>query len=132
MQESCGRAARGFEIGPSRLLLRNMEAAMREPYSKSIVALFEDAGKLSIRLWTQRPALRCLFLTQLGKLGFRIDSAAMQAHGVHKLDDPDDHSLDGKELRMVVHPAVLGMGNHDAEHYEIERVWVKAVVWLDV
>jgi len=127
----CRAAAETFATSPARLLTKKLESSQRIEHQDSLEKLFQSAGKLFVRLWTQRPALRCDDLQELQKHRFQVDSPAMQAHALHKLDDPADRSLDGKSVRIVVHPAVFGVGTHDAEHYDAVRVWGKAVVWLD-
>jgi len=108
-----------------------MESPTRESYSKTVETLFQEAASLAMRLWRQRTDVRCRYYSHLLKERFSVDSPVMQAHALYKLDDPHDHSLDGKPLRMVVHPAVLRMGTHDADKYDESQVWAKAVVWLD-
>ena len=131
-QEVCRRAAKSFASSSAQLLVRGLEGAQRDECRSSLEMLFQSAGKLSTRLWTQRPALRCDYLQQLQQLPFSISSPVLQAHTLHRLDDPEDRSLDRKLVRIVVHPAVFGIGTHDADNYDKARIWTKAVVWLDV
>ncbi|KAK4560612.1 hypothetical protein LTR86_005190 [Recurvomyces mirabilis] len=132
-RDQCLRAARSFEEGPVAALLniKSMETATKDGFRKTLTQLFEDAGRMAMRLWTQRTAIKCSSLPDLRKEPFAVDSTLMQAHNLHKLDDPKDHRLDGKRIKLVVHPAVLRYGTHDGEDYERSQVWAKAIVWLD-
>lgn len=131
-RDACRDAARVFASGPASLLTQGLADAQREECRRSLEALFEGAGKLAVRLWTLRPAIRCDYLPDLQHRLFAVDSPAMQAHALHKLDDPADDRFDGRPVKIVVHPAVFGMGTHDADAYDRPRVWAKAVLWLDV
>lgn len=108
-----------------------MDSGTRQRCVNDLETLFQEAGRISIRLWTQRTALRVSGLSDLQKYEFKVDSPVMEAHGLHKLDDPEDRRLDGCPIRIVVHPAIFGCGTHDAEEYHKFRVWAKGVVWLD-
>jgi len=133
VREHCIRAARVFdELEVIKLLIQPLEKPLRDTFCDSLVILFEEAGALAMRLWTQRTGIECHFGPQLAKEQFTVNSPIMQAHPLHKLDDPDDHCLDGRPVKLTLHPAVLRLGTHDAENYDERRVWAKAVVWLDV
>ena len=133
-KDQCLRAARSFEKSPVAALLnvKFMESATKDAFRTTLVKLFEDAGRMAMRLWTQRTEIRCWYLADLRKEAFAVDSTLMQAHNLHKLDDPKDHRMDGKRIKLVVHPAVLRYGSHDGEDYDRSQVWAKAIVWLDV
>jgi hypothetical protein len=112
-------------------LLQPMEAAVRGEFFAKLTKVFLDAGRLSICLWSQRPALDCRYLSSLARKPFYNSSNILQAHRLYKLDDPSDRSLDGRLAKILVHPAILALGSHEADHYDREEVWAKAVVWLD-
>lgn len=123
--------AQTFIDNPVRILVQPAETpTIREGYRKALAALFEEAGRLAMRLWTQRMGVKYQFKPILLGEPFTADSKLMQPHGVHG-DDSGSRELDGKRVVVVVHPAVLGTGTHDGEHYETSRVWTKAVVWLE-
>ncbi|KAK4892652.1 hypothetical protein LTR27_008928 [Elasticomyces elasticus] len=129
--EQCILAAKAFELGAARFLIQPLEAPLKDSFRTSLATLFEEAGGLAMRLWTQRTGIECHFRQQLANEKFAVDSHIMQAHPLHKLDDPDDHRLDGRPVKLLLHPAVLRIGTHDAENYHESRVWAKAVVWLN-
>ena len=107
------------------------ETVIREQFLQKLTQIFVDAGRLSIRLWSQRPAFRCHTLGNLAKVPFNVASETLQAHNLHKLDDQEDHSMDGRLTKIMVHPAVLTYGTHEADHYDRHEVLAKAVVWLE-
>jgi hypothetical protein len=104
---------------------------MRESFEEDLDQIFVKAGRLSLKLSAQRPLLRVLYLTDLVDREFAVSSDIIEAHALHKLDDPEDVSLDGKMTKILVHPAILAMGTHDADHYDRQQVWARAVAWLD-
>ncbi|PPJ53005.1 hypothetical protein CBER1_11215 [Cercospora berteroae] len=112
-------------------LLRPMETPVHAQSLLELTQIYTTAGRLSIRLWSQRPAIACRFLPQLAHTPFDISSSILQAHALYKLDDPEDHSLDGKLTKILVHPAMLTSGTHEAEHYDRQQVLARAVVWLE-
>ncbi|KAF2213385.1 hypothetical protein CERZMDRAFT_90437 [Cercospora zeae-maydis SCOH1-5] len=112
-------------------LLRPMELPVHSQFLLELTQIYTIAGRLSIRLWSQRPSVACRFLHQLAHTPFDISSGILQAHALYKLDDPSDHSLDGRLTKILVHPALLTCGTHEAEHYDRQQVLAKAVVWLE-
>lgn len=109
-----------------------MSDAAQKIYQDELVCVFEKAARLSITLWRERLAYECHYVHDLATERFSIDSEEMQAHARHLLDDPTDHRLDGRRVRIVVHPSVIGLGTHDGDRYQtMSRVLVKAVVCLD-
>lgn len=132
INESClSQATKCIKDIPS-ILLRTMESATHAQFESEVVSVFQEAGQLSLRLWVQRPWVQCRFLKDLAKAPFDITADIMKAHAVHRIDDPEDHRFDGKQIKVVVHPAVVAAGTHEAEHYDTHtQVWAPAVVWLD-
>lgn len=112
-------------------ILRQMETAMREGFEAELTGIFIAAGNLSVRLWSQRPSLSGLYLHNLKDERFNVSSAILKAHRLHKLGPPNDHILDGKLTKIMVHPALLAYGTHDADQYGRNQILAKAVVWLD-
>ena len=129
--EACEQAVRRLEKSPIGLLLVQMESPTREAYTRALHTIFKQAAELAMRLWTQRPYIRCLGYEQLAQTPFRVDSAVMQAHNIHQLDDVEDHRLDERPVSMVLQPAVLRTGTHEAESYDQSRIWAKAVVLVE-
>ena len=125
-------AAADFAAGPSKLLLHEMDDVAEKIYQDELVFLFDKAARLSVTLWRERLAFECHYLHDLAPQRFSIDSQEMQAHPRHLLDDPTDHRLDGRRVRLVVHPSVVSLGTPDGERYQsTSNILVKAVVCLD-
>lgn len=126
----CQRAANTFKTGTAALLFRPLQPELREGFDDNLSSIFSDAGDLAMQLWTQRPGIAIRSMQEIAGERFAVASHVMQAHPLHKLDDPDDTRLDGRRIVLAVHPAVLRTGTHDAEDYHYETVWAKSVVWL--
>lgn len=113
-------------------LLSATDDAGFEKFADELTQLFVQAGQLAVRLWCQRPALKCLYLDELAAQRFEAGSDILQPHLLHKHSDPLDTSLDGILPKIIIHPAIMISGTHEAEDYDQSRVLEKAVVWLDV
>ncbi|KAK6428299.1 hypothetical protein LTR95_015559 [Oleoguttula sp. CCFEE 5521] len=112
-------------------LLRRLETSIHEEFVQELVSVYQKAGNLSMRLWVQRPSLRCDYLADLAEVKFDIKSKILQAHSLHRIDDSEDHTHDGRLIKVVVQPAFRAAGTHEAEDYELSQVWCPAVVYLD-
>lgn len=121
-----------FDQQSMQCLLRVMDNASFEKFTDELTQLFTQAGQLSVRLWSQRPALKCLYLDEFAAHQFKAGSDVLQPHLLHKHSDPLDTSLDGILPKIIIHPAIMISGTHEAEDYDQSRVLEKAVVWLDV
>jgi hypothetical protein len=88
------------------------------------------AGEVSFKLWTQKSSVAVCWLEELPEI-FWSDSDVMEAHRLHceQLEE-DDKSLDGGEILLVTHPAVILYGDSDGQSYAKKRVLKKAVVWM--
>jgi len=131
IDEVCRSHASRFVNPATQPLLQKMEESTRDQFLKELSNLFANAGHLSFRLWTQRPSIALRDLSNLPTRTFNANSEYLEAHALHKHDDPKDPRLDGMKTKVVVHPAVLAYGTHDAEQYDQSRIWAKAVVWLE-
>lgn len=131
IEDVCRKRAERFAQALPPQLLRPMETSMFETFVEQLARIFIDAGQFSVRIWSQRPSLQWMGLPRLAKEPFNISSAILKAHRLYKLDDPNDHSLDGSLTKIMVHPALLTWGTHDADYYNRQRVLAKAVVWLE-
>jgi len=128
---ACHQMVQDLIEGPMRLLIHQMESPAKEACLHALESILREAARLAVLLWSQRPMIQCLWLDALPQERFQVDSHLLQAHPVHKLDDSNDHRLDGHPVRLVVRPAVLRMGTHEGESYSQSRVWAKAVVLLE-
>ncbi|OQO07647.1 hypothetical protein B0A48_07344 [Cryoendolithus antarcticus] len=99
-------------------LLRRLESSIHEEFVQELVIVYQKAGTLSMRLWVQRPSLRCDYLADLADIKFDIRSKILQAHSLHRIDDSEDHTHDGKLIKVVVQPAFRAAGTHEAEGYD--------------
>jgi hypothetical protein len=116
-----------------RIFLRkHMDDANYASFAQEVAALYQAAGRLSLELWVQRPLVQCKFLSQLSRSRFDSMNVALKAHPLHKHDDREDHSLDGRPIKVVMHPAVFAAGTHEGERYGEEQCWAPAILWLDV
>ncbi|WPH02105.1 Hypothetical protein R9X50_00496000 [Acrodontium crateriforme] len=127
---ACLKIARSLLGGASAFLVKTLQMPV-DPKLKELEGLCRKAASLASKLWAQRPALECIGLTGLSRLPYNKESTIMKAHKLHQIDDPNDRSLDGRRVQIVVHPAVQVRGTYDAEAYNTSRIWAKSVVWLD-
>jgi hypothetical protein len=125
----CRYEADTFEKAAA-LLLCPTQTELDKSFKESLFSIFVDAAELAMQLWSQRPGIVFRSMPEIAQERFAVDSHIMQAHPLHKLDDPDDPRLDGRVIVLVVHPIMLRTGTHDAEDYDHEIIWAKAVVWL--
>jgi hypothetical protein len=133
MQKSCSDYAVECMQKIPPVFLKKMEQSMRSTFEQEIVKAFQDGGRLSLDLWVERPLLYSSFLLQLAERPFKNGLTVMKAHKLHRLDDCEDRSLDGKFIKIVVHPVMSTTGTHEAESYHQHRqLYAPAVVWLDL
>lgn len=95
----------------------------------SLKTVVQFATEVSSRLWSRRTSLQVHGLASLLPSPFSAECHIMKAHGIHRLYDGDT-KCDGWRVGIVVHPAVVGLGNSDGTDYKTERVWMKAEVVL--
>ncbi|KAK2733111.1 hypothetical protein FQN57_002303 [Myotisia sp. PD_48] len=119
-----------FHAGPAQHLFRHMSKDNEICRLKKLRDIYISAGHLATRLWTQRTFTTTQHLEDLRVDPFRNNSPTMEAHPSQGLEDDEDHTLDGAQIAVVVHPAVLAFGNDDCENFHQARVWAKAVVLL--
>lgn len=116
---------------PLALLRKHMEDATRAAFEQEVTELFQEAGRLSLSLWVQRPSVHCEFLAHLAGRRFDSRAVALKAHPLHKHDDVEDLSLNDKTVKVVVHPAIVAAGTHEGERYDERQYLAPAIVWLD-
>jgi hypothetical protein len=97
---------------------------------KELGDIFREAGELSYGLWTQKPDFKFLDIKALPRR-FDRGNNQMEPHQLHReLLDMDGGCLDGKDIVLVTHPALLAYGTAEGTEYCNARVLKKAVVWL--
>jgi hypothetical protein len=139
--EASGYFADNFLIGPASILFKPLpgeeEAEKRNTEASRI---FETAGDLSFRLWSERVFLKPHGLGEMvqDRDTFVYNGELLEAHALHKLgageegdEEEDVHRFDGMAPRIVVFPAILRYGTRDADDYGTRRVWSPAVVLMD-
>lgn len=102
----------------------------RETRNKALEDIVDRAVHLSTRLRTQRTNFESE--KPENRLGqqFVVENDNMEAHRLHQLSY-EDTSLDGWEVGIVVHPAIIAWGDNDGGGYDSGRILSKAVVWLE-
>jgi hypothetical protein len=125
---SSGLAA-AFRAGPARYFIEeNIPLQEKDERHEVLEDIFRQACQIASRLWTQRTYLKCKHFSNLSRRPFSVRSQIMKPHSSHRLDGSDDHHLDNTLVGVVIYPAVLAFGNHDAENFDTARVWAKALV----
>jgi hypothetical protein len=117
-----------FMNGPARYLL-DFDSNDEEK-QKELQAIYQQAGTLSYRLWTQRTDLRCTTLRELGRPNFDADNEYLTPHSLVRYDDHEDQ-LKGKPITLIVHPLIQAFGTNEGKDYGSGRIWACAEVWLD-
>jgi hypothetical protein len=107
-------------------LIQSNEAELVQRLENIMMTAMEIAGKLG----TQRSRLELGTMSNLPEK-FDANSRDMQEHTYHhpELDD-DEKYLDGKDVLLVVHPAVYAIGSSDGSDRTERRILKKAVVWM--
>ncbi|KUJ06537.1 uncharacterized protein LY89DRAFT_790405 [Mollisia scopiformis] len=117
------------------VLLPDVEPEQVVNRHEELQTIFRKSLDMAGRLWKQLTIVKCTYLEDLKQSAFNYDSDLMDAHAFHKLgfddEDEDEHRLDNHLVRIMVFPAIKAYGNSDGEKYTQDRVWGKAIVWLD-
>lgn len=122
------KRAQAFLQGPVQILSTGLTESEKSKCKEELQEVYISAAELSASLWTQRTYTSNDGLRQLN--AFSIKSPEMVAHPLHRLDD-EDHSMDGKEILLVVYPLVTAYGNDDGESYDQRTAWAKAIVLVE-
>jgi hypothetical protein len=123
------RLTREFVAGPVQWLLRRARDDIElEKRDSDLQKLYHSAGELSLSLWTQRTELKCQCLPDMPI--FRENDIRLRAHRLHQLDE-GDRRLDGRNILIVLQPAILAYGDENAENYEEAKLWARATVVVD-
>ncbi|KAH8705848.1 hypothetical protein BGW36DRAFT_18811 [Talaromyces proteolyticus] len=98
---------------------------------QSLFQLFHEAGQLSYYLGTQRFDVRVARLDNLRVKEFHHQNQFMEAHSSHQIQlDQDEAALDGQEIYLMLHPAIIAFGTADGSDYHKYTIWKKAVLWM--
>lgn len=119
--------ARRFVDWPGSVLIK--PACSPDPYNK-IGDIFVQAARLAYELWTRKTALRCITLVNMDpNVRFSTTDPGMVHHALVKYNESEEE-LNGRPLRLVVHPLLQVWGTDDGDNYDKNRVWMPAEVWL--
>ncbi|KAF2163637.1 hypothetical protein M409DRAFT_25825 [Zasmidium cellare ATCC 36951] len=132
IDDVCRKVPKAMDQSLIGLFLRQTEAPERKKFMDGLEQIFVDTGRLAVQIWAQRPSLECRSLSKLAEERFHVRSPLLEPHPLHRRDDPEDPRLNGWLPKVVVHPAIVARGTHDADHYERTNVLSKAVVWLEL
>lgn len=88
--------------------------------------MIEEAGALSAILWKQRSLPEVQGLSAFSDKAFSAASKTMRVHESQR----SLKETEGLPVGMVVQPAIVAWGNENANNYDMDRVWLKASVWL--
>ena len=117
-----------FMNGPARYLF-DFDSNDEEK-KKELQAIYQQAGTLSYRLWTQRTYLQCTTLREMGRQTFDADNEYLTPHSLVRYDDHEDQ-LKGRPITLIVHPLIQAFGTNEGKDYGSGRIWACAEVWLD-
>ncbi|KAE8149805.1 hypothetical protein BDV25DRAFT_130078 [Aspergillus avenaceus] len=122
------RLAAEFLDGPVQPLLQTTNESGMVQRTQELHQLYQGAGELAVSLWTQRSFVKCYRIEELSV--FRADHPIMSPHPLHHAEAGGGAS-DGQPVLLMVHPAVVAFGNEYAEHYDLCKVWAKAMMVVD-
>jgi FtsZ-binding cell division protein ZapB len=126
--------AADFLAGNASVLLDPDNRRSSEERCKVLTEIVLKATEISYRLWTRRSRLKCLQLKELeaeSALKFGSCSPILEHHELHNLlINEDKRALDGRNVAIVAHPAVVAYGDPEGNDYLKRTTWKKAVVWM--
>lgn len=120
------RYATGFESSSAKVLFRPDDGTQRV---QELLEIIRTAGKISASLWKQKIFFECWGMEKFRDIPFSAASEVMRAHSTHGLED-NDTRFNGRQIYMVVQPAIVAFGNEEGKNYHEYKVWAKAVVWV--
>ncbi|KDB20986.1 hypothetical protein H109_07065 [Trichophyton interdigitale MR816] len=127
---STGRA-KLFLKGPIRLLLEAPKPrTIQYECLDDLCHIFACAMQLSLSLWCQRTQMACNSVFAGNTRAFLHTDPSMIAHRLHQLDE-GENKLDGKEILLIIQPAVVAFGNEDGENYDKQKIWSPAIVLVN-
>jgi hypothetical protein len=132
MKAACDKLVAGFFKSSAMRLLINKDEDQKA-MKTGLHEIFHEAGELSCYFGTQKVDLRVARLDSLPSLVFDHRNLYIEAHASHRAQlDEDESSLDGHEIRQMLHPTIVVFGNSDGTDYDKLTIWKKAIVWMGV
>ncbi|GME37480.1 Kinesin heavy chain [Neofusicoccum parvum] len=123
--------AEKFVYGPASKFLREMGDEEEHQCRTELLSIVQRAAKIHSRLLTQRAAFDWQRLHESLNQIFDVRSPLLAADRLHKLDDDEDESCNGKKVKVVVSPVVSVFGDGNGENLQSSRAILKAVVFLE-
>jgi hypothetical protein len=122
----CGHWAKMFKTQAEVV----MNVPLNDTMCDQLRGIMMSAAEVAEKLHAQRS-----YLAIDGRLSlpdkFNSSSLFMTAHSsLFPVMDEDEHCMDGKDILVVMHPAVTAMGSSDGSDTSTVRVLKKAVVWM--
>lgn len=117
--------------GPVSAFLLEVEKKEEERCHSEFKDLISRAMKLFSRLQTQRADYAWRKSSELLRTKFDVHSRKIAADRLHKLEDDEDESCNGKKIKLVVSPAVQKYGDSNGENFQTTRFITKAIVFLE-
>ena len=101
--------------------------------------IFTECARLSWTLWTQKHQIEVLDLEGMEELQlngaahltFEAESKYYKHHAQHNREiDEDPTALDGREVLLLVNPAIVAAGTTEGGSYGSKRVLMRGTVWM--
>lgn len=105
-------AAQKFLGSPANVLVHGLSSEECNGLQQAVIAVFDRTAAFSMHLSKHQISLEVGSFRDLSAARFAVDSPFMKAHPLHVLDDPDDRRLDGRRVRIMVHPSVKTSNVH--------------------
>ncbi|EGD88097.2 hypothetical protein H112_04579 [Trichophyton rubrum D6] len=115
-------------IGP--LLEAPKSGAIQDGCLNDLYHIFAHAMQLSLSLWCRRTQMTCNSMFTGNTRVYHHTDSSMIVHRIHRLDE-GENKLDGKEILVIIQPAVVAFGNDDGENYDKRKVWSPAIVLVN-
>ncbi|EFE32266.1 uncharacterized protein ARB_00788 [Trichophyton benhamiae CBS 112371] len=123
--------AKLFLKGPIGLLLEVPKpGAIQDGCLDDLYHIFAHAMQLSLSLWCHRAHMTCNSVFAGNTRAYHHTDRSMIAHRLHQLDE-GEKKLDGKEILVIIQPAVVAFGNEDGENYDKGKIWSPAIVLVN-
>jgi hypothetical protein len=128
---SKARAIHFITTSARHLVSSESDTSLFSDKVEGLIAIYQEAATLSYELGTQKTALKCSTLSDMGGLTFDPKSPRQVPHSLVQHDEDHDDHLIGKPITVIVHPLLEVYGTCEGEDYEKGRVLIPAEVWLE-